>query len=202
MLASRYFGLMIARTPATPTDAPLIAELIERLARLVRAERHAAGLNPAQWDALTYLARCNRYSNTPGAVARFLNATKGTASQTLNALERKHLLQRRPDPESGRIVRLFLTPRGETLAARDPMQELTATATTLPATQREAMLQGLAAMLTQLQRGRGDRPFGVCHTCRHFRTGAKGERTHWCTLLEQTLQDSDSTRLCAEHEPA
>ena len=41
-----------------------------RLARLLRARGHSNGLNPAQWEALRYLAVANQFSNTPGAMAR------------------------------------------------------------------------------------------------------------------------------------
>lgn len=193
---------MTAPAPAPDSPEALIAELIDRLGRLVRAEAHADGLNPAQWEALRYLARCNRFSNTPGALARYLNATKGTVSQTLNALERKTLIARRPDPASGRVVRLTLTPAGAALAARDPLQELAGAAAALADTQRGALAGGLAAMLDQMQRRRDYRPFGVCRTCRHFRRDAPQGSPHWCALLHAPLHDADSTAICVEHEPA
>jgi len=180
----------------------LIAELIDRLGRLIRAEGHAAGLNPAQWEALRYLTRCNRFSNTPGALARYLNATKGTVSQTLNALERKKLIARRPDPVSGRVVRLTLTRAGAALAARDPLQDLVGAAAALPSAQRGALAAGLAAMLEQMQRNRGYRAFGLCRTCRHFRPRAPQGTPHWCALLHTPLHEADSTAVCIEHEPA
>ncbi len=112
------------RSADPPPEARAIAELVDRLGRVVRAGEHQGGLNPAQWEALRYLARCNRFSNTPGALARYLAATKGTVSQTLNALERKGLIERRPDPASGRVVRLLLTRAGRALAAKDPLIQL------------------------------------------------------------------------------
>ena len=73
-------------------DARMIAWPLERLARVMRAREHEDGLNPAQREALRYLARANRFSNTPGALTRYLGATKGTISQTVMALERKGLI--------------------------------------------------------------------------------------------------------------
>ena len=66
-----------------------IAWPLERLTRLMRAGEHEGGLNPAQWEALRYLSRANRFSNSPIALTRFLGSTKGTISQTIKALERK-----------------------------------------------------------------------------------------------------------------
>ena len=69
-------------------DGQMIVWPLERLARLMRAREHEDGLNPAQWEALRFLSRANRFSNAPGALTRYLGATKGTVSQTLMALER------------------------------------------------------------------------------------------------------------------
>lgn len=177
------------------------AELIDRLARLVRAEGHAAGLNPAQWEALRYLARCNRFSNTPGALARYLRATKGTVSQTLSALERKHLVARAPDAESGRVVRLALTTAGRALIADDPLQRLSAAAAKLPATKLAALTGALSDLLASWQTINGLEPFGVCASCRHFRADVPKGGPHWCALLDQPLSATDSAAICIEHEP-
>ena len=74
---------------ADDVSGEMIALPFERLARLMRAAEHDAGLNPAQWEALRYLSRAIRFSNSPGALTRYLGATKGTISQTVIALERK-----------------------------------------------------------------------------------------------------------------
>ena len=63
----------------------LIVWPLERLARLMRAKEHEDGLNPAQWESLRYLARANRFSNSPGALTRYLGATKGTMVQDASA---------------------------------------------------------------------------------------------------------------------
>ena len=59
--------------PAAPAgQGPRVAELIDRLSRLTRELQYVDGLNPAQWEALRFLSRANKYSRTPGAVAQFL----------------------------------------------------------------------------------------------------------------------------------
>ena len=68
-------------------------DLLERLNNLLRMEMRAFGLSygllPVQIEALTYLTRCNRYSDTPQAVTEYLGLTKGTVSQSLKVLEQK-----------------------------------------------------------------------------------------------------------------
>lgn len=183
-------------------SAALIAELVERLARLVRAEEHGAGLNPAQWEALRYLSACNRFSNTAGALTQYLGITKGTVSQTLNALERKGLIRRVRDPLMRRIVRLELTAAGGQRLADDPLQALRQAALQLPEAARERTAGALAAMLAALQRQRGRRSFGVCHTCRHFERDAGGAGVHRCGLIGEPLTGADSVGLCVEHADA
>ncbi|MGE3145457.1 MAG: MarR family winged helix-turn-helix transcriptional regulator [Pseudorhodoplanes sp.] len=181
--------------------AAQIAELVDRLARLVRAQGHGGALNPAQWDALRYLARCNRFSNTAGALARYLGATKGTVSQTLNALERKHLIEREPDRSSGRVIRLSLTRGGRTALANDPLRGLGRAADALPPALARQTADGLKAALAALQAANGHEPFGVCRTCRHFRADAPAGAPHFCALLDERLSEQDSMRICAEHQP-
>lgn len=182
------------------SQAVLSAELIERLGRLLRAERHAQSLNPVQWEALRYLARCNRFSNTPSALAAYLQATKGTVSQTLNALERKGLIARLSDPASARIVRLALTNAGRKLSAKDPLLGLADAIDSLPEYRAADLSQALLDVLAQWQRANSGKPFGACRTCRHFRKDASGGAPHWCALLDQGLSDADSLFICAEHE--
>ena len=61
----------------------------------MRTELRKAGadeaLQPVHLQALIYLARANRYSNTPQALAEYLGLTKGTVSQTLLLLDRQGL---------------------------------------------------------------------------------------------------------------
>ena len=75
-------------------DALAVANLLERISRLTRTEEQIGDLYPAQWAALRYLTRANRFSRTPMALTRYLGTTRGTMSQTIIALERKGYLER------------------------------------------------------------------------------------------------------------
>lgn len=157
------------------------------------------GLQPVQVEALLYLARCNRYSDTPQAVAEYLGSTKGTVSQTLKVLERNGLVVKRPDPGDRRVVRLELTPEGRELAeslAVPPVLEAALADDRLPAERLDEDLRGL---LAAMQRAAGHRTFGTCRSCRFFRREDRGFR---CGLTGESLTPADSTLLCREHEPA
>lgn len=184
--------------------AAIVAPL-ERLARLMRAKEHDGELNPAQWEALRYLARANRFSNSPGALTRYLGATKGTISQTVIALERKGLVAKTVRASERRSVSLSLTDRGRAALAADPWGQLGADAGTLGGKTRRRLEKGLRELLAaELKRG-GHQTFGQCSTCRFFREkgrSADPSGPHLCMLMEQPLSGSDSDRICAEHQAA
>lgn len=176
------------------------AELIERLGLVRRAARRsaaaAAGLSTAQLDALGYLAACNRFSDTPAAVAEYLDATRGTTSQSLLALERKGLIARAPDPRDGRVHHLAPTPEG--LRVLDRVEGDDAIGEAVAALgPRVQDLEGLLdRVLRAAQRSRGGRTFGRCAECRHL-SGPPGARR--CGLTDEPLSTRDTTQLCIEH---
>jgi len=186
-------------------DPAAVTDLLERVGRLLQSDLHAAGLPPAQWQALRYLADANRFSRTPGAIGRYLDATKGTVSQTIMALARKGLVRKTPDPADRRSVSLRLTARGEALIARHPVSEITAVAAALAPETREALGAGLARLLDGMLARRNGRAFGQCARCRFFQSNASGGARagpHRCGLLGVALSDDDAARICVEYERA
>ena len=184
-------------------DGRAIAWPLERLARVLRAREHEDGLNPAQREALRYLARANRFSNTAQALTRYLGATKGTISQTLMALERKGLIAKAA--RDARVVRLTLTEKGREALLHDPWTELAAGAEELGGKTRRRMQRGLEELLAQQLKRAGLASYGVCASCRYFREkGRDGDvrGPHLCMLFEDSLSAEDAQRICVAHETA
>ena len=185
-------------------DARMIAWPLERLARVMRAREHEDGLNPAQREALRYLARANRFSNTPGALTRYLGATKGTISQTVMALERKGLIAKAAR-DARKAVRLTLTETGRETLANDPWFGLEAAVGELSGKTRRRMQRGIEELLTREVKRGGLASFGICSSCRYFRErGRDGDAKgpHLCMLFEDSLSHEDSSRICIEHAEA
>lgn len=184
-----------------PRESADLLHLLECLGRLLtgdlRAEAGDRDLQLVHLQALDYLRRANRYSNTPRALADYLGLTKGTVSQTLLLLHRRGLVLREVDPADRRVVRLQLSPRGRELVGRKgeggpwrrALQEL-------PAAERAAAGGALTRLLTGLQRERGNLGFGECRTCRHFRREPHGFR---CGLTGEPLQRAETLQICREH---
>ncbi len=184
---------------ASPDSAPLrIAALIERIGRFARA-REAATLAPAQWEALRFIARANTFSRQPTAVAAWLATTKGTASQTLMALERKGLIRKARHPSDGRATRLEATPEGLALLQDDPMRGLVEAIARLPPLYAAALSQSLAHIAGDLAPEGARTVFGGCEGCRHLE--ARGQ-TKRCRNFGADLSGEETTLACAAHSPA
>lgn len=189
-----------------PTDhAARIAELIDRIGRMTRELQYVDGLNPAQWEALRYLNRANRYSRTPGCIAEFLGATKGTISQTVTALEAKGLIYRTPSDRDRRVCLIDLTEEGQRMIARDPVLRLERIAAGLPPEMGQAMVNGLSHLMASLQLELGAKPFGVCVACcRHLSADSEcqGGETARCGMTGEPLSRDDSRRICVNYRAA
>jgi DNA-binding MarR family transcriptional regulator len=179
-----------------------IAWPLERLTRLMRTGEHEGGLNPAQWEALRYLSRANRFSNSPIALTRFLGSTKGTISQTIKALERKGFITKAPRQDEGRSICLSLTPKGTDALKHDPLAEFSKSLDDLSGKSRRRLAKGLADLLETDLKRREQLSFGICSSCRHFREKgreADGHGPHSCMLFDVGLSQADSQLICVEH---
>lgn len=176
-------------------------DLVERLSNMLRAEvRKAAkahGLQPVHLHILSYLANCNRFSDTPAHLTEFLGATKGTVSQSLQVLDRHGLIGRTREATDRRVVHLALTDQGrEVLDNAVPpapwkvaMEEMNS---------GHALAGGVETLLRRLQIANRSRSFGLCHTCRHFERD--GDEDYRCGLTREPLQAYEIDQICHEHE--
>ena len=158
----------------------------------------AADLNPAQAAALSYLGRANRYSRAPSQVADYLEATRGTVSQTLKVLERKGLIAVRRSETDRRTLSCEVTAKGRVaLAAVRPLD--TAVASMDP-TMRLSAEAGIEALIARLLGARGGRSFGLCRTCSHHE--GREDAGGFCRLLSVALVPADAELICHEHAQA
>jgi DNA-binding MarR family transcriptional regulator len=179
------------------------AHLIDRLDRLARSSEQVGDLNPAQWEALRYLASANRFSRNPAALADYLISTRGTVSRTLSSLETKGYISRADSKRDGRSVEFSLSGKGERVLRSDPIIQLAEDIERAGGTDVGALREALRSTLhAALERNQG-RTFGICRTCRHFRRGGgTSTRTpHRCALLDVSLSECDSKKICVEQEP-
>lgn len=184
-----------------PHYAERIAELLDRVSRLARELQFVDGLNPAQWEALRFVSRANRYSRSPGAFAEFIGTTKGTASQTLIALEQKGLLERARSAADRRQVELRLTTEGRAMLARDPITNIEQVAELLTPDVGMAMVRGLTRLLHDLQSRHGLKTFGVCGDCNLNCVTAEAVPAKQCGHTGELLDARDMRQICVDFVP-
>lgn len=197
-----------------------ISNLVNRLGRTIHCLQFAEGLNPAQWEALRFIGRANRYSRTPSALADYLRTTKGTASQTIKCLESKGLIERAPNTIDRRGVLLNITEEGRSILCRDPLKCLESAAGCL-GTEVEAANRILTGLIGRLEESSAQRAFGVCEDCTHFCKNAaaadvalgdltvengkscgKGSTNagdHKCGLTGENLSTAESSQICVNY---
>lgn len=187
-----------------PPTAIEAAHLIDRLDRLARSGEASGDLNPAQWEALRFVARANRFSRTPAALAEFLGSTRGTISQTLITLEQKGHITRNESPRDRRSIVLDLTSVGERTLRGDPLRGLASDLAKAAPEQLEEIVDILRGTLRAMIGRNGGRPFGACYSCRHFSSGggSSSRAPHHCALLDEPLSQADSRAICVEQESA
>lgn len=187
--------------PSDIADKESLSRLLDRIGRMARGLQYCHGLNPAQWDSLRFVAQANRFSRTPGALASFLGTTKGTASQTLNALEKKGYLKRVPDPDDKRVRHIEITEAGDVLLAEDPLNCLDLAIEKLPKEVVDTMAQGLNALCTNMQSRCGGQGMGICDTCGYFE-GATDDGNMRCGYKQADLSCEDAKRFCINFDPS
>ena len=177
-------------------------DLIERIAALIRSEERkkctAVGLQTVHLQALNYLSRCNKYSNTPGALTNYLGMTRGTVSQSLSLLEKKGYIKKTANINDRRVIHLELLPEGKTILEQAQPAELFIKAAAMMEKKEDIINYEIvfANMLTALQKANQSQSFGICKTCHYFTTM---DDSFLCGLTKEQLSESDSEKICQEH---
>jgi DNA-binding MarR family transcriptional regulator len=186
-----------------------IAAALERIGQaervLVQREAQERGLSPTQLRLLLRLAVDPAERRRPGALARELDVSAASLSDSIAALQDKGLIERRRVEDDRRRISLGLTRAGRRLARQvepvtAPIERAVAT---LPPAQRLALMRSLFDVIAALQRDGVVTVARMCVTCRHFRPRVHaGERPHHCALLDMPLAEHSLRVDCPEHELA
>jgi DNA-binding MarR family transcriptional regulator len=170
----------------------------------MRSELRKAGsdesLQPVHLQALIYLSKANRYSNTPQALADYLGLTKGTVSQTLLLLDRRGLIERFEDDIDRRVVRLRLSSAGEQLLveAQPALPWQNATRNISPNRIRNAT-SALREALVTLQEDNEGAVFGACSSCAFCQK--LSQRIYRCGQMGDRLSGPETRKLCRIYQP-
>ena len=201
MVSQRYYPAMVA-----PPDvrARTVAELVAQLGCVSRGDGFVANLTFAQWTALRYFSRANRFSRTVSAFAEFHGTTRGTASQTIKSLVQSDYLTRMRSKTDGRSIDFTLTHKSKQLLAKDPFEALVVAASSLSSSASHSVERSLERMLRRMEQQQGKPHFGTCPHCKYFQEDGNcidGKSSDCCTLINEPLKKAETQQLCVNFLP-
>ena len=202
MISERYYPAMAA---ASDVSARTVAELVVQLGCLTRGEGFIANLTFAQWTALRYFFRANRFSRTVSAFADFHGTTRGTASQTIKSLVQNGHLRRNRSKTDGRSIDFTLAYESKKLLAEDPFEALVVAASALSKSASHTVERSLERMLHDMAQQQGKHHFGMCPNCKYFQEDgcyANGNPNYCCTLVDEPLKEAETQQLCVNFLPS
>ncbi len=196
----------------TPDDLHSITNRIrEGLSRLSVIARHddweqakRVGLNPTQLAILNLLTARVEGMGVQ-AIARHLALSQPTVTDSILALERKSLVEKRPGADKRAvIIRVSEEGRQAASAADGAASALTAAVDALSGKQQENLLLLLVQMIRHLQESDAIPVQPMCATCRYFAPFAhpEGERPHHCHYVNAAFGSRDIRIDCREHVTA
>lgn len=195
---------MVDGSSDRPDDLPgKVVAALDRVARSQRSRRQFVaarhGITPLQADLLLTLALGEPPAPAVGLLARELGVSQPTVTDSLRALERKHLVARHRHAADARRVSVLLTPTGTQLVAElaEGDRELIDTVADLPRSEQEALFERTLGLIAR----HAERGFisvaRTCLTCRFHERDAAGHR---CSLLNMSIGTADLRVNCPEHE--
>lgn len=182
---------------------------LERFAAALRADARRSsaprGLNPSQ-DAILRLLLGRPKGLRISALAAHLGVRQPTVTDSVIALERKALVERRPDPDDARAVIVKAIPPAAVARALDaaPLALAAATLSDLSEAEQISLLRMLIKLIRGLQLRQAIPTQRLCVTCKYFRPNVYSdpETQHHCAFVDAPFGDRALRLDCAEHEIA
>ena len=180
-------------------------ELLGQVARILWFEGTKHGMRDREWMALRFLARANRFSRTPSALASYVGTTRGTASFIIGELERLGYLERKRSAKDKRSVMLSVTQQGKKFLARDPVNGLVDAIAVLDDDSKVGFRDTLRHVLDQADAAEQRHHTDVCKRCiflREDRTASENRTTveFTCRLFRAPIAEAEIDLLCTSFE--
>ncbi len=187
-----------------------IREGLSRIATVLRIDEwnraKAAGINPTQLAILTLLEGRGDSGLGVKEIAAHLGVSQPTATDSINALERKGCLAKRPGESDRRAVRVVLTAEGSALLRTADIGEGLAgqAVGSLDEGEQEDLLLSLVRMIRHLQETDAIPVQRMCVSCRYFAPFAHPDaaRPHHCHFVDAAFGQRELRIDCRDHEEA
>lgn len=211
-------GLLKRELPLSPPPEPESPADLD--ARIVAAlERLAQALHKALWDAawqrdmsatqaqvLLYVLSQGREGVTLTDLTRRFDLKHSTLSDAVGALTRKGFLDRHPDPNDARAVRLRLSAKGRATARslQTWAEQIRNQVADLAPNRKGLFLETLLDLIARLQRSGVITVARMCTTCLYFdpnRHPETPDAPHHCRLMNKPLRLVELRVECPDHQP-
>lgn len=191
---------------SSPSEVPAkIVDALDRIARGLRSHRQSVasrvGLTPLQLELLQTIAESPPPRPVIGLLAKELEVTQPTVSDSLLALERKgHVVRRRSGTDQRRTT-VELTDSGRELAGEVQRagEILRTSVAALAGPDQEAVLDILLSLIANLLDAGIIQVARTCRTCRFYEHHNGPDAR--CALLQIPLAPAALRVNCPEHEP-
>lgn len=183
-----------------------IGELLLQLSRGMLAEREGDRLTSAQWLALRFFARANVFSRTLSGLATYQATTRGTASQTIKALESRGYLRRERSPYDGRSSILTVTDKAQRRLSGDPLASVFNDIDQLDTKKQELLRDILRRLVGQLGGDARRQAVGSCRDCIFLlirRLSAQGNSIQvnfFCKCIGMPVKEGELGLLCTSFQ--
>jgi DNA-binding MarR family transcriptional regulator len=199
---------MTETTTETADDA-LSRRVMTGLAKLglvLRSQARAAatkrGLSTTQGEILALLLRKSGVNLSE--VAHALSVTRPTASDAVDALVRKGLVDKNRSPKDPRALSLVLTSKGQREARRASSwpDALQSSVESLSPEEQAAWLRGLMKLLRALESSGALHEVRACPGCAHLSSPPESDAKppHRCAVLGLELGEADFRIDCPSYE--
>lgn len=198
-------------TPKQPNT--IEQRILEGLARVGIAMRmddweaaKTTGLNPTQLAILSLLESRGPSGLGIKEIARGLGVTQPTATDSVNALEKKGCVSKAADVRDKRSVKVSITNNGRDLLAEidGKVGVLDRSISSLSIKARTELLVTLVQLIQHLQQSENFPVQRMCVTCKYFGPFANADNTrpHQCYFVNAAFGQADLRIDCREQEPS
>ena len=183
---------------------------LERIVGALRSDDWSAangvGLNPTQTHILAFLAGRAPLGLRVQAISKHLGVSQPTATDSVNALLRKNLVDKRADAKDARASLVHITDAGAAIVRSLGQIEM-ATGQALADLNHDEqtdLLRVLVKLIRSLQSARAIPVQRMCVTCRFFKPFAHPDanQPHHCDFVNAAFGDRQFRLDCGEHETA
>lgn len=204
-------SLLTERAPGRRERTASTDRIATGLHKIGLVLRHAAwnelprtGLSPTQAHLLVLLA-ARSGGRTLSELAAEIGVTAATASDSVSALERKGLVEKRRASGDARALAVWPSPAAQRLARTLALWPdfLLAAIDELDAREREVFLRALVKLIRSLQ-DQGAIPVArMCVGCKFFRPYAHASTSapHHCAFVDAPFGDVELRLDCGDHQP-